>query len=66
MPRWTFDRDEAALDDARRAYQRVLAGWAGDCLTCRRDPIAWTPPDPQADYLDRDWSRLYTGSVLDD
>ncbi len=66
MQRWTTDRHETSLDHARQIYQQALAGWASDCLTCRHQPIAWLPPDPKADFLDRDWTRLYSDSLLDD
>jgi hypothetical protein len=53
----------------RRAFQRTLAGWVGDLLA-QRPALALPDDDPQeralADYRDRDWTRLYRGSVLDD
>ncbi len=53
----------------RRAFQRTLAGWVGDLLT-QRPTLAMPADDPHeqalADHRDRDWTRLYRGSVLDD
>ena len=54
-----------ALEAARRVYRRTLANWAGDLLNARLCP-RWRPTDPTEDYRDRDWRRLYAGSVLDD
>lgn len=62
----TAGSSQAAM---RRAFQRTLAGWVGDLLT-QRPTLAMPADDPHeqalADYRDRDWSRLYRGSVLDD
>ena len=52
-------------DKLRAMYQKALAGWAMDLLTLSA-PLTWPARDPVADYRDRDWRRLYTGSILDD
>ena len=46
-------------------YHKALAGWALDLLSLSA-PLTWPARDPQADYRDRDWRRLYAGSILDD
>lgn len=46
-------------------YRRTLANWCGDVLAAPGTP-RWQPAEPAGDYADRDWSRLYTGSILDD
>ena len=55
----------ATAQAARKMYQRTLSGWALDLLSSSRR-VAWSEPVAQPDYRDRDWTRLYTGSVLDD
>jgi hypothetical protein len=57
--------DAAAPEQATRMYRRVLANWAGDLLR-QRPGIAWPADDPEADYRDRDWRKMYAGDVLDD
>ena len=61
--------DHGAADDAdawaRLLYQRTMAGWVCDLLR-RQGGAAWPKHDPLADYRDRDWRRLYQGSILDD
>ena len=49
----------------RAMYQKTLANWAFDRLSAGPAPT-WPEEDPIADYNDRDWRKLYTGSVLDD
>jgi hypothetical protein len=58
-------RDVPALVSARRMYGRALTLWASDLLR-PRGGATWPADDPAADYRDRDWSRLYQGSILDD
>jgi len=53
------------LDPVARMYRRVLTGWAQDTLASAGEPW-WRGLDPLADYRDRDWKKLYAGSVLDD
>ncbi len=53
------------FEAARLAYRRVLANWASDLLVEPRR-VEWPAADDDADYRDRDWRRLYDGSVLDD
>ena len=65
MNRRTNGRDETIDEQARKLYHRALSGWAMDLLNDQQS-IAWQGPDPEADYRNRDWSQLYTGSVLDD
>ena len=55
----------AKSEAATRMYQRMLAGWASDLLGPGPN-IAWPGDDPIADYRDRNWASLYTGSILDD
>lgn len=52
-------------DRATRMFQQMLTHWAADLI---RTPasIDWPAADPMDDYQDRDWSKLYAGSVLDD
>jgi hypothetical protein len=52
-------------DGLRAMYRRTLANWARDVLSAP-PTLAWPGDDPEADYRDRDWRRLYAGSVLDD
>lgn len=57
--------------DVRQAFERTLAGWVGDLLSDRPSlslvtPEAMADAEELADYHDRDWRRLYRGSVLDD
>jgi hypothetical protein len=35
-------------------------------LLRQRPGIAWPADDPEADYRDRDWRKMYAGDVLDD
>lgn len=73
---WAADIE--SLLEARRAFERTLSGWVGDLLDQR---ACFAPGDPHAqdrmlerqereqalaDHQDRDWHRLYQGSVLDD
>jgi len=49
----------------QRMYQKTMTHWAADLLG--RSPVpGWPEPDPIDDPADRDWRRLYAGSVLDD
>ncbi len=65
MDRMAHVRPRVADDRAARMFQHMLTHWAADLL--RTPPaIDWPAPDPMADYQDRDWSKLYAGSVLDD
>ena len=50
---------------ATALFQRALALWAHDTLAAPA-AIDWPDEDPAADYRNRDWRQLYTGSVLDD
>jgi len=65
MDRLAQDRSDAMATQAQWMYRRALAAWASDLLSHRRD-LVWPSPDPINDYRDRDWTRLYTGSILDD
>ena len=53
------------LDDVKLLYRRAIAGWAYELLRQTPRPV-WCDPLPQDDYQDRDWRRLYRGSILDD
>jgi hypothetical protein len=70
-PAWMAGAKAAGSSQAamRRAFQRTLAGWVGDLLT-QRPTLTLAEDDPHeaalADHRDRDWHRLYRGSVLDD
>ena len=57
--------DAGGDDSPRRMYLRVLANWAGDVLTAK-PRAAWPAADPEGDFRDRNWRKLYAGSVLDD
>ena len=46
-------------------YRRTLGHWVSDLLH-RRPVVRWRKPDLTGDYRNRDWHRLYSGSVLDD
>ena len=55
------------LDAVRETYRRFVANWAHDLLgQPPRGRAAWPSADPVGDFHDRDWRRLYAGSVLDD
>ena len=59
------------VENVRRLYRRMMAGWAHDVLLSPAAPgspatIAWAAPDATADYRNHDWRSLYAGSVLDD
>lgn len=57
---------ERVTDERATAlFQRALALWAHDALE-GPTRIDWPDEDPGADYRNRDWRQLYTGSVLDD
>lgn len=64
-----FEKDQlvaSELPGMRTMFGRTLACWASDLLATPPS-IQWNEDnDPIADYRDRDWSKLYTGSVLDD
>lgn len=46
-------------------YQKTLTLWVADLL--RQGPVlSWPSPDSVDDPADRDWTKLYAGSVLDD
>lgn len=71
MSRPADDRDFLRLvptQAVQKMYRRVVSGWASDLLTAPkiRPAIAAAAADPLADYRDRDWRRLYRGSLLDD
>ncbi len=65
MPRIAQDRDLLGDEAARQAYLRMMAGWIGDLMRLPAS-ATWGQPDPQADFRDHNWQRLYTGSILDD
>ncbi len=65
MDRLAGNREVLADDGLREMYLRTLANWASDVLS-GGDAVEWAEPDPAADYRNRDWKSLYTGSVLDD
>ena len=46
-------------------YQRTMALWAFDLLA-HRPAAVWLEEDPVCDRRDRNWLRLYEGSILDD
>lgn len=57
---------ERVTDERATAlYRRAIALWAQDTLTGPRG-IEWPEDEPTADYRNRDWRELYSGSVLDD
>jgi hypothetical protein len=49
----------------RLFYRRTNACWAAQTLAGSAR-MAWKEAGPEQDYRDRDWHRLYAGSVLDD
>jgi len=53
------------LDDVKLLYRRAIAGWAHALLSPSPRAV-WRDPLPQDDYRDRDWRRMYGGSILDD
>ena len=55
----------SATGSTRAMYRKVMAMWVSDLLGSTRLTV-WRGDDPVADYRDRDWRRLYEGSVLDD
>ena len=68
----TLKIDSLACDrlravDARvcQMYRRAIALWVFDLLA-PRSAAAWPADDPVAGYRDRNWHRLYAGSILDD
>lgn len=56
---------ELELERTTALFRRTLANWAHDLLR-HRPRIQWPQPKPADDFRDRNWSALYTGSVLDD
>ncbi|MEE9212031.1 MAG: hypothetical protein V3U29_05200 [Phycisphaeraceae bacterium] len=65
MPAIADARDQTANDYPRRFYLRMMATWASVLISTRRG-LAWPEKDPLADFRDRNWRRLYAGSILDD
>ena len=65
MLRITEEHDVLGVEAARQAYLRMMAGWIGDLMSLPAS-VTWGPADPLADFRDRNWQRLYTGSILDD
>ena len=57
--------DDSITAPARQMFQRMLTGWAHDCLA-KSMKINWKEPDPIEDYSNHDWSLLYKGDLLDD
>ena len=58
--------ERITADDAVvRMYRRMLGHWVSDLLQ-GRPVVRWREPDLTGDYRNRDWHRLYSGSVLDD
>jgi hypothetical protein len=62
-----------SLREARNAYQNFLILWALEQMTTDAAVMARMAADVRtqadralADPMDRDWSLLYRGSVLDD
>ncbi len=50
---------------AQHMFRHTVALWAFDVLA-KRPAAQWPADDPVEDWRDRDWRRLYTGSILDD
>jgi hypothetical protein len=53
------------MDEVKLCYRRAMAGWAQQLLQ-PAPRAAWAEAQPQDDYHNRDWWRMYLGSVLDD
>lgn len=66
MTRTTGRQDNPSTDRTKSIYQRMMAGWVMDLLSADEERPEWSDPNPLDDYRDRNWHRMYTGSVLDD
>lgn len=65
MDRMSAKRQTIDLEAATQMFQRSLANWAGDLLR-QSQIIAWPKPQAANDFRDRNWKKMYEGSVVDD
>ena len=65
MPNFTDIIDPLGNQGSRRFYLTMVSCWAFD-LICHPPTITWPDQDPESDFRDHNWRRLYIGSILDD